>query len=152
MPNRLFFPLLLASSTVLADPADTLLRQAEAHYGEVGREQALVDFTVEQAFRDGDLYVFCVDDSHRMSASGGFPRMVGVDIDRFNVGGRSGLASFMTRKASQAGDEGRVEYAWLNPASGRIEQKSVIFRRFGQDVCGVGHYEPVEETAASAAS
>jgi hypothetical protein len=87
--------------------------------------------------------VFCVDLQKRLSASGGFPKMVGVAIDRFEVGGRSGLATRMLQATqAKAADDGRIAYQWLNPQSGVIESKTVRFRRFGDDVCGVGEYTP----------
>ena len=127
--------------TVSAMDAGALLQAAEAHYLEAGREEALKDFTHDSRFIHGSLYVFCVDSQKRLSASGGFPRMVGVEIDRFEVGGRSGLATRMQQDASDDG-EGQLNYDWLNPSSGAIEPKKVQFRRFGEDVCGVGVYVP----------
>ena len=137
-----FLPLALLPLPLGAGAMDAsaLLQQAEDHYVEVGRTRALDDFTHDPRFTHGSLYVFCVDEQKRLSASGGFPRMVGVEIDRFQVGGRSGLASHMQQDADS---EGELAYDWLNPQSGAVEPKQVRYRRFGEDVCAVGEYTPL---------
>ena len=141
-PIRLACLLLCCAVPAAAAPgkdAAALLQAAEAHYDAVGREKALADFTRDARFVEGSLYVFCVDGQNRLSASGGFPRMVGVDIDRFEVGGRSGLASHMQQDSDS---QGELAYDWLNPQSGAVEPKQVRYRRFGEDVCAVGEYTP----------
>lgn len=141
MSFRCLFMLLLGALPLRASGSDVdaLLQSAEVHYREAGREQALADFSRDPRFVRGSLYVFCVDGEKRLSASGGFPRMVGVDIDRFEVGGRSGLATRMQQDAGE-NSEGSLSYDWVNPQSGAVEPKQVSYRRFGEDVCGVGVY------------
>lgn len=135
--------LLGLSANAFGVDAEGLLDTAERHYRAAGRQQALRDFTHDPRFIHGSLYVFCVDVQKRLSASGGFPKMVGVAIDRFEVGGRSGLATRMLQATQgETADDGRIDYEWLNPQSGAIEPKTVRFRRFGDDVCGVGQYAP----------
>lgn len=121
---------------------DALLDAAAAHYASAGREQALRDFSHDPGFVRDALYVFCIDEAGTLSASGGFPRMVGMEIDRFEIGGQRGLAALMNRH-HEADGPGEVAYQWLNPQSGAMEQKQTRFRRIGQDVCGVGVYTPI---------
>jgi cytochrome c len=37
---------------------------------------------------------------------------------------------------------GSVRYRWLNPVSGKVEPKVSFVTKVGDDVCGIGAYEP----------
>ncbi|MFL6211522.1 MAG: hypothetical protein ACJ74W_21920 [Pyrinomonadaceae bacterium] len=37
---------------------------------------------------------------------------------------------------------GSVAYRWVNPISGRVEPKVLFFQKVGEDICGVGAYNP----------
>ena len=43
-------------------------------------------------------------------------------------------------KAARANDEGRLEYAWRNPLTQKMERKQTWFVRVGQQVIAVGVY------------
>ncbi len=59
-----------------------MLQKAVAHYKEVGRKQALADFTAKKPpFGDRDLYVACLGPDQTIIASGGFPQYVGASAD-----------------------------------------------------------------------
>lgn len=123
------------------NPALALLEQAQAHYAEAGRKQALADFSHDARFISGTLYVLCVDGKDRLSASGGFPKMVGLSVSILEIGGQRGLIA-SARAKLKASSDGQIDYPWLNPKTGIIESKRTYFRNFGDDVCGVGTYQP----------
>jgi cytochrome c len=125
-----------------ASDATALLERAAAHYDAKGREAALVDFSKDAGFRQGALYVFCVDRDGKLSANGGFPGLVGMRIDRFEVGTERDLATRMRAQVEQAGS-GSIDYVWLNPATGAAERKHSLLQRMGEDICGVGTYTPL---------
>ena len=77
--------------------AKAMLQKAAAHYKEVGRAQALTDFSASKMpFRDRDLYVVCIGSDRRISANGAFPAYVGVSADILKDAGarRSGTRSW----------------------------------------------------------
>src|SRR5262249_14576017 len=64
------------------DQAKALLDKAVAHYKEVGRKQALADFTGKKdPWVNGDLYVACQDSKHIIQANGAFPNVIGTSTD-----------------------------------------------------------------------
>ena len=124
------------------DEAKAMLAKAIAHYNSVGRKQALADFTGRKSpFFDRDLYVACIGPDRLIAANGGYPSVVGSSADAWkDAEGRSvGKAAF----DSVAGTgEGAVRYRWTNPVSGKIEPKVLFVQKVGEDVCGVGAYNP----------
>jgi hypothetical protein len=40
------------------------------------------------------------------------------------------------------GAEAAVKYRWINPLTGKMEQKTGFVRNLGSDICGVGAYTP----------
>ena len=122
--------------------AKVLLQKALAHYQRVGRTQALADFnTKRKEWVDRDLYVFCSDKKHVILANAGFPSLVGQSADSVkDVKGKPrGQAAW---DATAATGEGSVEYWWINPVTGKMEPKKTFERRVGDDICGVGVYNP----------
>jgi signal transduction histidine kinase len=122
--------------------AKAMLQKAAEHYKAAGRKQALADFNAKKApFGDGDLYVFCMGPDRVVVANGGFPSFVGRSGDEIkDVDGKSvGKAAWDL--ASSKG-EGSVQYRWLNPLTGKMEPKISFVQRVGDDVCGVGAYNP----------
>ena len=124
------------------DEAKAMLAKAIDHYNSVGRKQALADFTGRKSpFFDRDLYVACIGPDHLIAANGGYPKLVGSSVDAWkDAEGRSvGKAAF---DAAAGTGEGAVRYRWTNPVSGKIEPKVLFVRKVGDDVCGVGAYNP----------
>jgi hypothetical protein len=120
--------------------ARTMLAIAAAHYKAVGRQQALADFTAEKPpFVDRDLYVMCVGRDHVMTANGGFPGLVGVSADVLeDLRGRP-LGEALWAAASVS-EEGSVRYEGMDPVSRTSVLKITFFRKFADDICGVGVY------------
>ena len=122
--------------------AKAMLTKAVAHYKTVGRKQAAMDFTSRKApFFDRDLYVFCVGPDHLTIANGGFPSYVGTSVDALkDADGKALGKALLDAVASK--NEGSVEYRWLNPISHKVEPKVSFVQKVGEDVCGVGAYNP----------
>ena len=148
-PSTLIAALLVVMITPAAQPtqsrgtaaeAEAMLAKAIAHYEAAGRTQALADFTARKPpFADRDLYVFCFGADRTVVSHGGDPKQVGVAFDSLkDVDGKAfGTAIW---EAGQQPAGGRVEYKWLNPATGVVEPKVTFVRKAGDEVCGVGAY------------
>jgi cytochrome c len=122
--------------------AKAMLQQAVGHYQEVGRKQALADFTGKKPpFVDRDLYVACIGPDHTIIANGGFPYLVGSSVDAWKDADGKPLGRTSFEVASSKG-EGSVAYRWYNPVSGKLEPKILFVQKIGDDVCGVGAYNP----------
>jgi cytochrome c len=143
----LVFTLLQAAALFAADrgtPAEakTMLQKAVAHYQSVGRKQALADFNAKKApFGDRDLYVVCIGADHTIIANGGFPQYVGVSADALKDANGKSIGRAGWDAASSKG-EAEVRYQWMNPVTHKMEPKITFFAKAGDDVCGVGAYNP----------
>ena len=130
----------LPSGRGTPDEAKAMLAQAVEHYNQVGRVQALADFTkMKSPFGDRDLYVFCIGPDHKISANGGFAQYVGMTADMLKDADGKSLGKAIWDQA-QASGEGSIEYKWINPVSKLTENKIAFFKKAGTDVCGVGAY------------
>lgn len=122
--------------------AKAMLQKAIAHYKEVGRKQALADFTAKKPpFGDRDLYVVCIGPDHTVIANGGFPEYVGVSADALKDANGKSIGKAGWDVAASKG-EGSVTYQWINPVTHKTEPKITFFQKAGNDVCGVGAYNP----------
>ena len=122
--------------------AKAMLEKAVEHYNSVGRKQALADFTGKKPpFVDRDLYVACIGPDHTIIANGGFPYLVGSSADAWKDADGKSLGRTSFEVASSKG-EGSVAYRWYNPVSGKLEPKVLFVQKIGDDVCGVGAYNP----------
>ena len=122
--------------------AQAMLAKAVAHYKTVGRKQALADFTGKKApFSDRDLYVFCIAPDRVIVANGGYPSFVGTSVDILRDADGKLLGKALLETASRAGG-GSVEYPHINPVSHKPEPKVTFVQKAGEDVCGVGAYNP----------
>ena len=123
--------------------AQEMLRKAVEHYQSAGRTQALQDFTAKKPpFHDRDLYVFCLGlNSSKLTAHGAFPQYVGMSVDVWKDADGQPLGRAIQRAAHDR-EEGSIEYRMVNPVSGQVEQKVSFYKKLGEDVCGVGAYNP----------
>ena len=146
-PALLLYVMTIATGLFAADrgtPAEAkaMLQKAVAHYKDVGRKQALADFTVKKApFGDRDLYVVCLGSDHTIIANGGFPQYVGMSSDLLKDAEGKSVGQQGWDIASAKG-EGAVRYRWVNPMTHKMEPKVTYFAKAGDDVCGVGAYNP----------
>ena len=131
---------LVASDRGTPAEAKALLAKAVAHYQDVGRQQALADFTGKKApFVDRDLYVVCLGPDRTIVAHGAFPQFVGSSADALKDAEGKPLGRALWDAASAKGD-GSVRYRWLNPVSGKTEPKVSFVQKAGDDACVVGAY------------
>jgi len=122
--------------------AQALLQKAVEHYKAVGRKVALADFTAKKApFVDRDLYVFCIGPNRIISAHGAAASYVGSSVDALKDAEGKPLGKAIMDAAS-SGSGRSVRYRWTNPVSGKIEPKISFVQTVGEDVCGVGAYQP----------
>ena len=134
----------VASAADRGTPAEAqaMLAKAAAHYREVGRSVAFADFNARKApFFDRDLYVFCIGADHVTLANGGFPTYVGTSVDALKDAGGKPIGAALLAAAARGGN-GTVEYRWLNPLTHAAEPKISFVQKLGDDVCGVGAYNP----------
>ncbi len=128
-----------------ATPAEAkaLLQQAVAHYQKVGRAKALADFTGKKApFVDRDLYVFCIGPDRTISAHGFLASYVGTSADALLKDADGKPLGKAIIDAASAPTGGSVRYRFINPVSGKTESKVSFVQKVGDDICGVGAYQP----------
>ena len=124
------------------DEAKAMLQLAIEHYQSAGRDQALADFNAGASpFIDRDLYVVCLGHDAVETANGGFPQYVGVSANSILDADGNPLGKALL-DAAAGQDIGSVAYRWINPVSGETEDKVTFVKDLGQDVCGVGAYNP----------
>jgi signal transduction histidine kinase len=134
--------LLFAADRGTPSEAKAMLAKAVEHYKAVGRKQAMADFNSRKPpFSDRDLYVACFDSNRIILANGGFPQYVGASADMIKDAhgksvGRQGW------EIAQKNGQGSVQYDWINPMTHKTEPKITFFAKAGDDVCGVGAYNP----------
>lgn len=120
--------------------ARDLLQRAVDYYRVQG-DIAFAAFSRQGEFIDGEYYVFVVDTSGTMLASGGTSAaLIGRDVtEALEPEVRSGF------REALAGPEGEIrsaEYRWMNVRDGKVERKRVFFERIGDRVLAVGMYLP----------
>jgi cytochrome c len=76
-------------------------------------------------------------------AAGGFPSYVGMSADQIKDAKGNPVGKAILDTAASKG-EGSVEYPWLNPVSHKTEAKISFVEKVGEDVCGVGAYNPAK--------
>ena len=125
------------------DEAQALLKVAIDHYNQVGAEQAHADFNAGTApWVDRDLYVVCLRKDHTESVNAGFPQYVGVNPDTLFTTGAGVPLGQAILDAAAAGGAGYADYSWVNPVSNQTEPKRLFVQAVGDEVCGVGAYNP----------
>ena len=135
---------LAASASAEADPAQdakALVERGLAHIHDVGSKQAFADFShPDGGFIDGELYIFCLDASGVVVASGGSPKVIGHNLaDARGPDGRLAIVEVIQLGLAQG--SGWLKYSWPNPATKRIELKTVyVLKVDDHTVCGSGYY------------
>ena len=121
--------------------ANALLVKAVAEYKSKG-DASLAEFSRQGAYVDGDLYIFVVDISGVMLASGGSSAtLVGKPV--FSVLDDDLKAMF--QQAISQPDDGIVrsaEYRWWNWQHAKVERKRVFYQRVNDRIISVGYYMP----------
>lgn len=124
-----------------AKRAKELLDRAVAHYEEK-KEAALAAFNRQGEFIQGDLYVYALNTTGVMLASGGSSSAL---IDRIVLGlsdvdGKLIFKEILDTARSKG--SGSVEYRWLNRVDRKVERKVTYFKKVGDVIIAVGYYIP----------
>ena len=125
-----------------AEEAQDMVARAIAHYDEMGAEAALARFNADPApeFLDRDLYIFVYGPEDAIVAHGVDPSLLGRTYSSFtDVDGKQ-FGEEMRQTASADGTW--VDYKWMNPATGEVEQKSSWLVLHDDHLFGVGIYKP----------
>jgi cytochrome c len=132
-----------ADNTVDADAlrAKEMLDRAVAYYEEK-KEHALAAFNRQGEFIQGELYVFAINTTGVMLASGGSSSAL---IDRIVLGlsdvdGKLIFKEILEIARSKGG--GSLEYRWLNRIDHKVERKVTHFKKVGDVIIAVGYYIP----------
>lgn len=122
-----------------AQRAKNLLTKAVHYYQEKG-DAALAALSRQGRFIDDELYVYVVDTSGIMLASGGpSANLIGRDVTQ----SLSDDLQAEFREALEQPETGEIRhstYRWQNWSSGRTERKSVYYRRLDDKIFAVGYY------------
>jgi signal transduction histidine kinase len=131
------------SATNMATPheAKAMSLKAQEVVNEMGREKAFATFADPNgAFRDRDLYVFCIDMEGVLLSQPIKPELVGRNMFNFNKYGDL-LFQDMINVAQESGS-GWVDYRWPYPGTDEIRPKtSYIATNDDGFFCGVGAYK-----------
>ena len=131
------------SATNMATPqeAKAMSLKAQEAVNEMGSERAFSTFADPNgAFRDRDLYVFCIDMEGVLLSQPIKPELVGRNMFNFNKYGDL-LFQDMINVAQETGS-GWVDYRWPYPGTDEIRPKtSYIATNDHGFFCGVGAYK-----------
>jgi signal transduction histidine kinase len=132
-----------ASASVMGTPeeAKAMSLKARAAVNELGREKAFAAFADPNgAFRDRDLYVFCIDMEGVLLSQPIKPELVGKNMYHFNKYGDLLFQDMIA--VAQASGTGWVDYRWPHPGTNEIRPKtSYIATNDEGFFCGVGAYK-----------
>ncbi|EJM23151.1 hypothetical protein PMI22_01293 [Pseudomonas sp. GM21] len=121
--------------------ANALLAKAVAEYKAKG-DTALAEFSRQGAYVDGESYIYVVDTSGVMLASGGpSASLIGKPV--FSVLDDDLKAVF--QQIITQPEDGLVrsaEYRWWNWQHAKVERKRVFYQRVQDRVISVGYYMP----------
>jgi cytochrome c len=123
------------------DDAKAMVEKAYAYFMENGKTDTFPEISNPYGkFVKDDLYVLVVDFNGVILADGGNPGFVGVNLVGLKDTNGKHLFKEMIETAKTK-ESGWVEYAWLNPATKKIQPKSTYVKRVkGMDAliaCGV---------------
>ena len=103
-----------------------------------GNEKALAAFNDPKgSFRDRDLYVFCYGTDKKITAHPTVP--LATDVTSIKNSAGESVGKQWAEVAGKGG--GSLEYRWTNPVSKKLENKVSLFKKAGNQVCGVGAYK-----------
>lgn len=133
-----------SAPAALATPEDSarqLVKKAIGHLKASGLQQACADFgDPAKGYMAGASYVFIQDMHVKMVCNPSNPRIVGKDLAELKDANGFAFSREMVRIASTAGS-GWVEYKWINPATGQLQQKKSYVERSDDYVVGAGFYK-----------
>ena len=125
-----------------ADEVVAFVDKMVAHIKEVGETQAFADFSdTKGAWVKGDLYGFCHALDGTSLAHGGNPNLVGKNLLSFKDPDGVAMNAQLIDLVKKDG-KGWVDYKWPNPATKKVQAKSVYGEMVdGKFLCGSGYYK-----------
>jgi cytochrome c len=119
--------------------AKAMVEEAAAFVSEHGREKGLAELNKPDGqFVKGDLYVFVFDLNGVMAAQPKNPKAVGENlIDKPDSKGKLFRKEIIDKAKTEG--SGWVDYFYLNPQTGKEEEKTTYLKKVGDLVicCGV---------------
>jgi len=123
-----------------ADEAKAMVARAIALYREKGAAEAFAIMNrPDGGFRDHDLYIFAYGPDRKVVVQANDATRIGLDAD--SVKDVDGKAYGTESLAAATPDGAWVDYRRLNPATGKVEQKSSWLVRVDGYVFGCGIYK-----------
>lgn len=123
-----------------AEQAKALLARAAEALSENGKAAIDAFNRVDGGFMEDDLYVFAVDmETGRFVAHGATPALVGQNATALRDPRGKSIVPDMLNIVQRKG-RGELDYAWRNPATGKVESKHSYFRTADGVLVGVGYY------------
>jgi signal transduction histidine kinase len=128
-----------ASTYGTAAEAEALLQRAVAEM-KADRTRALAKFSdADGGFRDRDLYVFCANTGDGILTA--HPSIAGTDLRALKDKNGQPFGAKMLDTAVE-GTTTKVSYMWPRPNSTHPVGKVTLITRVGDQICGVGYYNP----------
>ena len=122
-----------------AEEARALVQRAVAHYHRNDKRGYLRDITdPTQGYFDRDMYVFVLDAAGQYLAFGGNPEKVGTMVQDISGIDGAGLVRDIVAQADH--EPGWVEYAIVNPTTGRVQNKMSYVQKIDDMYVGCGVY------------
>lgn len=122
------------------EQARALLSRAAEAVDEKGSAAVEAFNRVDGGYMEDDLYVFAVDmKTGRFVAHGATPALVGQDATALRDPKGKSIVPDMINIVERKG-RGELDYAWRNPATGKVESKHSYFRTADGMLVGVGYY------------
>jgi cytochrome c len=124
-----------------ADEAMALVKKAVAFVKANGKEKALAEFNNPKGqFVDRDLYIFSLDQAGVTLANGNNAKLIGKNVMAMkDQDGKPFIKNIYDLAASPG--KGWVDYRWVNPVSGAIENKSTYVEKADDLIIGCGIYK-----------
>lgn len=121
--------------------AKALVEKAEAFMLQHGKEECLAEVNKPDGqFVKGELYVFVYDMNAVMLAHPKNPNLIGQSLyDKPDSRGKLFRKEIIEK--AKADGSGWVDYVYLNPQSGKEEDKTTYFKKVGDVVISCGAYK-----------
>ena len=137
-----FVPAAQAEERATTKEAEMMVHNAAAFVKKEGKATAFAVFSdAKGAFTYRDLYIFALDTDGVMRAHGTKKELIGKnELQR-----KDGTGKFFTREMvelAKAKGSGWVEYKFVNPANGKLENKVAFVQLVDDLVIGCGAFVP----------
>jgi methyl-accepting chemotaxis protein len=123
------------------DEAVAMVKRAAELLRTSGRKEALAAFSrPDPQFRNRDLYINAIDLQGNVLAHGDNAKLVGKNmLDVKDADGKLFIKQFV--EAATTKGSGWIDYRWLNPVTGIIEEKTTYIENANGIVLGCGIYK-----------